>query len=90
MFANLTCPRGRFDEIVIICSMSDSVCVRNASVLYEGITTCSNFIPIAISPIQRGVSYICQATTKKQYFQSVYSQNFQFHTSKLNKIKDNY
>jgi hypothetical protein len=78
-----TRPRGYYDEIQLNCTAVDQYCSSGSIYnLVNSTGNCSSCNFIQISPIIRGVRYRCQATTKKESFIDVISDQLNFNTCK--------
>ncbi len=74
-------PRGYYDEIRIDCVPQDQHCQRENQTLTNSIKNCTNCTSISIHPVVRGVKYKCQASTIKESFNTITSDDLYFNTS---------
>jgi hypothetical protein len=75
-------PCGNYDEIELICIASYQYCSSGSTYLVNRTGNCPSCNFIQISPIIRGVEYWCQATTIKEFFTYVSSDQLNFNTCK--------
>ncbi len=76
-------PPENHDEIQLNCTAVDQYCSSGSIYnLVNSTGNCSSCNFIQISPIIRGVKYRCQATTKKESFINVISDQLNFNTCK--------
>ncbi len=73
-------PRGYYDEIQLTCIALDQYCSSESRYLVNSTGNCSSCTSILISPITKGVSYECQATTIKANFTNITSDVLMFNT----------
>jgi hypothetical protein len=73
-------PHGNYDEIYLTCNTVDQYCSNEGTYLVNSTGNCSDCNFIVLSPIIRGVTYRCQASTIKENFADVISDEFIFIT----------
>jgi hypothetical protein len=78
---HFTPPRGNYDKIYIDCYAEDPKCWNQDHNLTNSVDNCPDCNSISISPVLRGMKYICQALTMKESFLNVTSDEYNFNTS---------
>ena len=76
-----TRPHGYYDRIEIDCSGLDRDCSYERTYLMNSTGNCSECTFVSLSPIIRGVGYVCRARTIKEDFNPVPSDEMKFNTS---------
>lgn len=75
-------PYGDYDQITLTCAATDQYCFNGNTYLTNSTGNCSYCNKITISPITRGVTYKCHASTIKQNFVNITSDSLYFNTCK--------